>query len=169
LKLSGIIRIHKQKIEHIDNFLNELKTLTNNPKMEGREGEIKIDFRDRRAGWYRYKYYWGYVLPPIAEASFDGNQRKAHIAMKNLFAYHAITDLDDIPEKHMSRVIIYCSQVPDASGEFVNVPRGYLQSMSTMTGEEAKDFILKVEAHLFEFVNGHIENDGIGYRQKAIN
>jgi len=169
LTLSGIIKIHNQKIEHIDNFLDELKKLKSNPEMEGREGEIKIDFRDRRAGWYRYKYYWGYLIPPIADAAFDGNQRKAHIAMKNLFAYHTITDFNDIPGKHFSRIIIYCSQVPNATGELVSVPTGYLQSMSTMTGQEAKDFILKVEAHLFEFISEHIENDAIRYRQKAIN
>jgi len=169
LKLSGIIRIHEKKIEHIDNFIDELAKLKADPKMEGRQGEIKIDFRDKKAGWYRYKYYWGYVIPPISDASFDGNQRKAHIAMKNMFAYHAITDLDDIPDKHMNRIIIYCTQTPNSTGELVSVPTGYLQSMSTMTGQEAKDFILKVEAHLFEFCNGHIENDGIGYRQKAIN
>lgn len=169
MKLSGVIKINDRKIEHCDNFLMELSKLKNDPKMDGVTGIITVDFNNnKKAQWYRFKYYYGYIIPPLADKSFSGNTRKAHIEMKRMFAYHPIQDFDDIPDAHMSGAIIECIEEHHEDGQVIRKSAGYCQGMRSMNNEEMKDFILKVESWYFEFLEGHIENDGIGYRQKAI-
>ena len=164
MKLTGIIKLSHGKIEYLDNFLDQLRAVKSNPAYNDREAEITVNFNIRKAAHYRFKYYYGYVLPVIANNSFSGNIQKAHIEMKRKFSYINITDLEEIPEEHYPGIII---EFEYRGWGHERQAVGYIQGMRTMTDTEAREYILKVEAFIFEFLGQSIDGAGQPYRQRG--
>jgi hypothetical protein len=168
MKIIGRIKIKDGKIKYLDNFLDQIAEIKKVDGIEGREGEMIIDFKEKDVRWYQHKYYRGYILPPIAEKAFNGRLRRAHLEMKRQFLYMPIHDLDDIPEKHMDRCVIDTVTIKNENGQSETIINGYMPSMAKITQKEAADFILKCEAFLFEFLEGAIEKEGAAYRDGAL-
>jgi hypothetical protein len=187
MRITGRIIINHGKIHYLDGFLELLEKLKKNPKAENKTGFVIIDLEEMEIRDYQRKYYWGYIIPPIAENSFGCNKDAAHIEMKRKFAYHVATHVAHIQAGHRNRAILEYRVYNQ--GEYVGIFRtmlhegfaapvlhkdlrfdldGYLLSLSAMNKWEAAEYIKAVEAWAIDFLNIDIANDAPAYRDEAL-
>lgn len=132
-------------------------------KNEGRRGVREIRIEEDSVAYHQHKFYRGYLIPPIAEAAFDGDEFQAHIEMKKRFLFREIHEYGEIPRKHQSRCIPVWRITPD--GEEVLI--GYLPSTGDLTKDEMRDYIQRVEKFSDEMGMYALTGEGIEARNMA--
>lgn len=96
-----------------------------------------------------HKYYRGYLLPDITHAAGEESQFQVHeLLLKRRFLFKRVRVLDDIPTRHRDKCKFYF----DSENALV----GYTPSMSTISQEEAKDYIEECEGLLADELNSHL-------------
>lgn len=126
----------------------------------GREGILTYTIKSGNVEYWQHKYYRGYLLPQIADFSFDGELDKAHEYLKEQFLF---IKCDQSEIKH-NKINKYFYQV-DGKQIFI----GYTPSTSELKVEEMNDFIRRVEAFGFENCNLVLDKTGIKAREFAQN
>jgi hypothetical protein len=130
-------------------WADEISKLTE--KNLGKKVEITIEVRNR-VEYYIYKYYWGYLIPDIANAYGDNRHYYIHeMMLKKRFLFRKENDFEMIPKKHRSK----CKFIFDKDENLL----GYIPSMSTITNDEAKEYIKQCEQFLFIECEGHVGQD----------
>ncbi len=103
----------------------------------------------------QYKYYYGYLVTPLAHHSFSNDIEKAHIYLKEKYLFYPCQDANQIPKEHQNRHIKYFYKVNNTT-----MLIGYLRSLTTLSKDEMQQYISKCEAHLLE--NGIVQIDADG-------
>jgi hypothetical protein len=187
MKITGKIRIKNGDIKYLDRFLELLKSLKANPENEGKAGYIIVDMEEMSIKDSQRGYYFGILLPEIAEKAFERDIDKAHIEMKRRFAWNRIHAIEEIPTRQKERAILEYELVQDGKvkGIFramwypgfsepkVHVAiklylRGWMQSMSTMTIKDAAKFIKLVEVWAIRDLGISIKSDAPAIRTDAV-
>lgn len=190
--ISGKIKIpnsQDEPLKYLDGFLDLVRDIKSNPEYHGKLAWMSIDIQEKTIRDSQRKYYWGYLIPPIADKSFDGDNNKAHIEMKYKFLYERANDINDIPKNKKSRSIFVYNIYRKSDGEFIATVRhayydgyqdpslgddfiikldGYIPSLSKLSKREASLFLLKVESFALNDLQVSIKNDLASVRNDAI-
>jgi hypothetical protein len=134
----------------LDSFLNY---------HDGKAGSLTVKIvSNNDVSYWRHKYYRSALLPYIAEESYDSDDLKAHISLKKIFLFQNCTEFAEIPDKHRDeRTMFYFT------GDELT---GYVPSLSNITDEEMRGFLLSVEAIMLELQISMSQAD-INMREKA--
>ena len=102
---------------------------------------------------YLYKYLDGILIQDIAVHSGMSHDEIKNM-MKDKFAKIFIDDINEIPRRHRGRrtqIITVVNKEDEIVGYY------WIKSCSYMTHEELKDFVVNVENHFFDFMEGALD------------
>ena len=186
MRLRGKIKINNGEVKYIDRFPDLLRKLKEDPEWQDKYGYITIDMAEMHIKDSQRNYYWGYIIPPIAE-KLTLTQDEAHIEMKRKFAFYHVNNLEEISDRQRDRAIIEYELYQDRKLEGVfrtqwypgfTTPKvgasvlmeliGYMQSLSTMTVKEGAQYIQKVEFFAIDFLKIPIKADAPHVRTDAM-
>lgn len=111
---------------------------------------------------FLYKYYFGYLLEDMLNhisGSYKGQnsrreKERLHEQMKEMFAVENVISWEEVPKRHRYRCQRF--EMMDRTGE---IKRTYIKSLSSMTHEEMKKYIMDVEQHYYVFLSGGSNQD----------
>ena len=114
---------------------------------DGKKYEMTVEIVDP-VRYYIHKYYRGFLLPDIASAYTDKTELEVHeFILKKDFLLRRCMELEEIPVRHYKT----CKFVFDKERL-----TGYIPSMSKITNNEAKEYVLKCEKRLEHEMGDHI-------------
>ncbi|MBN2830414.1 MAG: hypothetical protein JXR56_08855 [Candidatus Cloacimonetes bacterium] len=118
---------------------------------ESKSFEIKVEsIRDKAEHW-QFKFYWGHLLPAIADECYSKVVLRAHYEMKKLYLNYSISSWSEIPEKHKSRIIPILRVITDSiTGEMTEDICGYIRSTSTLSKDEFQEYIHKIQGLIID-------------------
>lgn len=154
-----LFTIKDGKIEYVDwdkDTFEEFKRIN-----EGKTGILTLEIIKSEIEYYQLKYYWGYLVKPLAMQSFDNDSEKAHWFLKERFLFYKCDNEDEIPSSHRKRCAKYFYNV-DGKNIFI----GYVRSLSTLKHDEMDEYILKVENYLMDLGLLGIDSEGKKIREK---
>ena len=132
-------------------------------------GEVTYSITENSIAYHQHKWYRGFLLPPIAEESYNNLLFKAHFELKKMFLFRDVTAWEEIPKKVQGRCYpVVRSIVNTDTGEILeDVLCGYLPSMADLNYEEMKKFILNVELFMDEYLQVGWKKADDFYRDQA--
>jgi len=114
---------------------------------------------------YLYKFIWGYLYQDMAKFMQEPVD-KIHDELKEMFAKEFVDEWDEVPKRHRKKCERYEIVHDNGARE-----RYYVKSTSSMTHEELKEYLERVEYHYFDFLGGnedkHIK-EGFSMRMKGM-
>ena len=102
---------------------------------------------------FLYKYLDGMLIKDIADHSGMSHD-EIKTMMKQKFATHDIKDLEEIPRRHRGKRTQIIAMV-NADNDIMFYR--WIKSCSYMTHEELKEFVVNVENHFFDFMEGALD------------
>jgi len=147
--LSDTFTVCKGRPVWDDKFQDRFKKMLT--ETEGKNFEITVDpIRDKAEHW-QFKFYWGHLLPAIADECFSKVVLRAHYEMKRMFLNYSVSSWDDIPNKHRTRIIPIMRAISDYdTGELTEEICGYIRSTSTLSKDEFRDYIIKIQGFIID-------------------
>ncbi len=98
---------------------------------------------------FLYKYLWGYLM--LDMSIFMGEDRDdIHDMMKEKFAKAFVDDWSEVPHRHRKK----CRRFERVHYNGA-VEKYYIKSTSSMTHEELKEYVERVEQFYFRFLGGN--------------
>lgn len=186
MRIRGKIKIKNGEVKYIDRFPDLLRKLKEDPEWQDKYGYITVDMKEIPIADSRRNYYYGYLIPPIAE-KIGETEDDTHILMKRKFDFYHINNIDEIPERHRDRALleyelyqdgqlkgIFRAQwypgftTPKISTEILLELVGYMQSISTMNNREGAKYVKKVEVWAIDFLKIPIKADAPHVRTDAM-
>lgn len=127
-------------------FLSRLLDLVKDPQNNGKSFEAKVEPVALSAAWYQHKYYRGFLLPAIADESFDQIDEKAHWFFKEKFLKLDASDWSDVPAKYRRGGTPLFKEWKDEAGEIHRDMYAFILSTANLTQKEFKEYIKNVES-----------------------
>jgi len=114
------------------------------------DSELDIDIKVlNKPEHYLYKFLWGYLYEDMAKFMQEPKD-KIHDELKMMFAKEFVEDWSDVPRRHRKKCERYEVVHDNGSSE-----KFYIKSTSSMTHEEMKEFLQRVEYHYYDFLGGN--------------
>jgi len=118
-------------------------------KHEGEEVDIELVALNKPEH-YLYRYLCGFLEKDIAGKSGMAKEDVSDM-FKEKFATEYVDDWMEVPKRHRAKCLRY--EKEHANGA---VTRWYVKSRSSMTHEELQEYVVNVENHFFDFMEGAI-------------
>ena len=98
---------------------------------------------------YLYKYLFGYLYEDMAKFMQE-DLLSIHDELKEKFAKCFVDEWDEVPRRHRKKCERFEIVHDNGARE-----RYYIKSASSMTHEELKEYLQRVEYHYFDFLGGN--------------
>lgn len=122
--------------------------------MENDDCELDVEIKVlNKPEHYLYKFLWGYLYEDMSMFMQEPKEQ-IHDELKVLFAKEFVNDWTDVPRRHRKKCERY--ELVHDNGA---VEKYYIKSTSSMTHEEMKDYLQRVEYHYYEFLGGNRDSE----------
>jgi len=132
---------------------------------ENHDEEIDIEIIVlKKPEHFLYKYLWGYLMEDMAKFMCEPRD-VIHDQMKEMFAKAFVDDWSEVPRRHRKKCQRF--EIVHDNGA---TEKYYIKSTSSMTHEELKEYVQRVEFHYYDFLNGNSadnENTKLGYHLRV--
>ncbi len=135
---------------------------------EGNDISVEWEVIDEPRHW-QHKYFHGYLRYDIAKAMGEDDIWKVkEIIIKPMFLYNEVSEYSEIPNRFRKKARFITKFIKD-----IECLVGYVPSLSNLTYDEMRSFILQCEHVLIEDLRSHYgvgsnQHTAIEFRNKAM-
>jgi len=133
-------------------------------KNNGKFIEMELMILDRPKH-FLYKYLFGILFKSLS--GYTGyTVDELHKLSKKQFAVKRVASFDDVPKNHKDKSLYLIDKRKDETEYY------YVQKARNMTTEELREYILQIESHYLEYLDGgiepHLTNEAIILRKAGM-